>query len=654
MLKKRHTNLNHRNPFALTDNVLSSARPGDRYLLECNSENITSGRAGGLRLGRGFKLNKLRLIKFFFALTFIVLLSRLYWLQVAQGAYYRDLSDGNRIRIKKIEAKRGVIYDKDLNPLVHNVANFLLYFIPADLPVDELERKMIFNRLAGILGTVSAADLEVKYQSIDAKSFAIFQPLPVAENIDYDKAMLIDLEALRMPGVMLSSQSRRQYLLPTLSYSQLLGYTGKINADELVKYGGEYSPIDYLGKSGLEVFYENELKGLNGRRQVEVDAWGKEKKVISQSRVKDGNNLVLSIDSAAQVKLEELIREELKKTGLSKAVGIVSNPANGEIISLVSLPTYNNNDFAGGISQEEYAFLINHPDKPLFFRAVAGEFPSGSTIKPVILGAALQEKIVSEYSQFLSNGGLRINEWFFPDWKAGGHGQTDARKAIAESVNTYFYYIGGGYQDIVGLGIDKMGQYFKMFGLGSQTGIDLPNEADGFIPTKEWKESVKNERWYIGDTYHVAIGQGDLLVTPIQVAYYLNYFANNGTLYRPHLVKYVLSSEDKLMIITDTTPVKQNVISPYNLQVVREGMRQAVTNGSAQRLNSLPVAAAGKTGTAQWSSEKKPHAWFIGFAPYDNPEVAITILLEEGEEGSATAVAVADEWLRWYFSSRNM
>lgn len=652
--KRRHTTTNYRNPFALADNNFSSVRPDGKYRLECDGDTFTSSKSGGLRLGRGFNVGKVWLLRLAFAFCFILLLSRLYWLQVVKGAYCRELSDGNRIRIKKIEAKRGIIYDKDLNPLVHNVANFLLYFIPADLPTDELERRSIINRLASILGNVNSAEIEEKLKNIKPKSFEAYQPLPIAENIDYNKAMLITLESSRMAGVVLSSQSRRQYFLPTLSYSQLLGYTGKINSEELAEAGDEYTPIDYLGKNGLESFYENELKGINGRRQVEVDALGKEKKVISQSRVKDGNNLVLSINSAAQVKLEESLRAELKKTGLTRAVGIVTNPNNGEIISLVSLPTFNNNDFARGITKDEYSFLANHPDKPLFLRAVSGEYPSGSTIKPVVLSAGLEEKIVDEYTQFLSTGGIRINQWFFPDWKAGGHGMTDARKAIAESVNTYFYIVGGGYQDSVGLGIDRMDKYFAMFGLGSQTGIDLPNEANGFIPTKEWKESTKKEKWYIGDTYHVAIGQGDLLVTPIQVSYYLNYFANNGTLYRPHLVKYVLSSEDKLITITDTTPVKSNIINPYNLKVVREGMRQAVTNGSAKRLNSLSVSAAGKTGTAQWSTEKKPHAWFIGFAPYENPEVAVTILIEEGEEGSATAVAVADDFLRWYFSNKQV
>jgi penicillin-binding protein 2 len=652
---KKHLTINKRhNPFALADNHFANVRPGSRYRNECTAENMVEGRTGGLHLGRTFNANNVWSIKIILVVCFLILVGRIFWLQVANGAYYRDLSDGNRIRIKRIEAKRGIIYDKDLNPLVQNAANFLLYFIPADLPTDVLERQVTLSRLSNILGNVSVAEMETKLREIKPKSFEAFQPLPIVENVDYDKAMLIYLEASKMRGVVLSNQSRRQYFLPTLSYSNVLGYTGKINAEELAKAGQEYSPIDYIGKTGVETFYENELKGVNGRQQVEVDALGQEKKIISQSRVKDGNNLVLSIDSLAQVKLEEIMRATLTKFGMSRGVAIAMNPNNGEIISLVSLPTYNNNDFARGISQEEYSYLANHPDKPLFFRAVNGEYPSGSTIKMVVLSGALEEGIVNENTQFLSNGGLRITDWFFPDWKAGGHGMTNARKAIAESVNTYFYYIGGGYQDFVGLGIDRMDKYFKMFGLGEQTGIDLPGEANGFIPTKEWKESTKKENWYIGDTYHVAIGQGDLIVTPLQVANYTTYFANGGNMYRPHVVKYVLSGEDKLISATDVTPARSNVISAETLKVVREGMRQGVTSGSSRRLDALPVAAAGKTGTAQWSTEKKPHAWFTGFAPYDKPEIVLTVLIEEGEEGSVTAMNVAWEFLNWYFSQKNI
>jgi penicillin-binding protein 2 len=247
------------------------------------------------------------------------------------------------------------------------------------------------------------------------------------------------------------------------------------------------------------------------------------------------------------------------------------DPNNGEIIAMISLPSYDNNVFARGISKDEYQALLTNPDRPLYSRAISGEFPSGSTVKPVMVAAGLDSGIITDQTSFLSNGGLRISQWYFPDWKFGGHGQTNARKAIAESVNTYFYYLGGGYQDFQGLGIDRMMNYFKMFGLGNQTGIDLPNEASGFLPSKEWKEEVKNEKWYIGDTYHVAIGQGDLLATPLQVANYTAFFANGGKFYRPHLLKSILTPEGKDLGTNENYLVKEAVIKSADVEVLLSG-----------------------------------------------------------------------------------
>ena len=400
---------------------------------------------------------------------------------------------------------------------------------------------------------------------------------------------------------------------------------------------------------GVEYFWEADLKGINGKKQIEVDALGKEKKIINQEKGEDGHNLVLSIDIELQKKLEEVMADSLSELKTKKGSAIVMDPNNGEILALVSLPAYDNNVFARGITADEYGELINNPDKPLFNRTVSGEYPSGSTIKPVIAAAALEEGIINENTTFLSVGGISIGQWFFPDWKAGGHGRTSVRKAIAESVNTFFYYIGGGHQDFRGLGVDRIVEYGKLFGLGAQTGIDLAGESGGFLPSKKWKEETKGERWYIGDTYHLAIGQGDILVTPLQVAMFTGVFANSGKLYRPHLVKEVLSGDDRLIRKIETEPVRDNFINDYNLQVVREGMRQTVTRGSARSLSDLPVAAAGKTGTAQWSSKRENHAWFTGFAPYDNPEIVITVLIEEGGEGSSVAVPIAKEVMEWYF-----
>jgi penicillin-binding protein 2 len=244
-----------------------------------------------------------------------------------------------------------------------------------------------------------------------------------------------------------------------------------------------------------------------------------------------------------------------------------------------------------------------------------------------------------------------LGQWFFPDWKVGGHGITDVKKALAMSVNTFFYYIGGGYQDFKGLGVDGLAKYARLFGLGSLTGIDLPGERPGFVPTAAWKLATKKEAWYVGDTYHFAIGQGDVLVTPLQVANYTSAIANGGTLYQPHLVSKVLDSNNNVIQEIQPKVLANHLIDPANLQIVREGMRQTITDGSARSLNTLPVQVAGKTGTAQWSTTKAPHAWFIGFAPYDQPKVVIAILVQEGIGGDVIAAPIAKDILNWYFTS---
>ncbi len=356
------------------------------------------------------------------------------------------------------------------------------------------------------------------------------------------------------------------------------------------------------------------------------------------------------MDLDLQEKAEEITENYISRSGLKRASVIVINPNNGEILALVSLPAYDNNLFAKGISQSDYDKFLNNPDHPLFNRSISGEFPSGSTIKPIFAAGALQEGVITENTSFLSNGGLRIGEWFFPDWKAGGHGMTNVRKAIAESVNTFFYYIGGGYQDFKGMGLSGLVKYSRLFGLGEMTGIDLHGERKGFVPTQAWKEETKNEPWYIGDTYHFAIGQGDVLVTPLQVANYTAAIANGGTLYKPHLVSKVLNTNNETVKEIRPEIIRSDFISAANLQIVREGMRQTITNGSARSLSIVPVAVAGKTGTAQWSTKKGPHAWFIGFAPYEKPTVAIMVLVEEGVEGSTMAAPIARDILQWYFT----
>ncbi|MFA5155035.1 MAG: penicillin-binding protein 2 [Patescibacteria group bacterium] len=636
---------------------------------------------------RSFDLRRLKYFALAALLAFIILGGRVFWLQVTKNDYYSLLSEGNRLRAETIEPKRGIIYTSDRQPLVRNKANFVLYFKPIDLPRDELARDNLLRQISGLLSGTSTvavaarlsapgaaspvdivADNATFYQLKDALSkvkigsLESYQPLFVADNIDYDRAMLIMLHLSEWPGVYLTNKIRREYLLPVASssptvlgessFSHILGYTGKISDAELQTAGADYSPIDYVGKMGIEYAWEKELKGSPGKKNIEVDALGRQKKIINEVPARDGYNLKLSLNAALQQKAEEVTQAYLKKANLHRAAVIVMNPNNGEILALVSLPSYNNNLFAKGISQADYDKFLNDPDHPLFNRAVSGEFPSGSTIKPIFASGALQDKIITAATTMLSTGGLRIGEWFFPDWKAGGHGLTNVKTALAWSVNTFFYYIGGGYGDFKGLGVSGLVKYARLFGLGEITGVDLPGERPGFVPTADWKEQTKKEPWYIGDTYHFAIGQGDVLVTPLQVANYTTAIANGGTLYEPHLVSEILAPDNSLVQAVQPKVLRRNFIDPANLEIVREGMRETITLGSARSLNSLPVAVAGKTGTAQWSTKKGPHAWFIGFAPYDQPQIVIAVLVEEGVEGSAIAAPIAKDILNWYFTTQ--
>jgi len=656
------------------------------YYSDWTEESFLSDNSHKEMVTRSFNFNKLRQFLIIALLALAALLLRSAWLQVVRSEYYYLLSENNRLRAEVIEPKRGIIYDRNFNPLVRNKANFLLYFRPIDLPRAELERDDLIREISAILDgqkkinnqatTLSTGSKELSLISDSPTFYEIktalsevkigtlesFQPLFIKDNIDYETAMRINLELANWPGVFLSNKIRREYLVTgeggvniaeNTSLSHVLGYTGKISEAELAILDNTYSLIDYVGKVGLEFSWEKELRGQAGKKNIEVDALGRQKKVINEVPAQDGSNLLLSLDLELQLKIEEILKTHLEKLKLEKASVVVMNPQNGEILSLVSFPFYDNNKFASGISQEEYDSLINNPSLPFLNRAISGEFPSGSTIKPIFSAAALQEGVINENTSLLSTGGVRIGRWFFPDWLAGGHGPTNVKRAIAFSVNTFFYYIGGGYGDFVGLGLNGLVKYSRLFGLGEETGIDLSGEADGFVPTRAWKEQVKKEPWYIGDTYHFAIGQGDLLATPLQVVNFTAALANGGTLYRPHLVTKILDSNNKVIKEIEPEIINENFIDQKNIDIVKEGMRQTVTIGSGRSLNALPISVAGKTGTAQWSTKSLPHAWFIGFAPYENPEIAFVVLVEESGEGSAVAAPIAREIVDWYFNRDN-
>jgi penicillin-binding protein 2 len=598
-------------------------------------------------LGKYLSDKKLNIVLIVIFLGLFFLLARSFHLQIIKGDYYNSLAESNRSREKAIIASRGLIYDSQGKPLIKNNPIFDALILPKDLSLNSAKRQDQIDLVAQALN-IKPEDITAILDKYP-KNFKY--NLPIKENIDYQEALLLKIKASSTTALYIEAHNQRQYLFSS-EFSHLIGYEGKLNDAEFNdKKGGDYLFNDYIGKTGLESSYEADLRGKYGKDVVEVDAAGSEKSVIYHKDATNGKNLVLTIDERVQNKAREILNHYLKVYGKKKGSLVALNPQTGEILAMVSLPDYDPNLFANGISSEDYKKLSEDVNQPMFDRAIRGEYPSGSTIKPVIAAGALQEGIITDKTTVMSTGGLWIDKiWFFPDWSASGHGLTNVYKAIAWSVNTFFYMIGGGYEDFKGLGIDNLEKYFKIFGLGEKTGIDLNGEASGLVPDPAWKEKVKNEDWYIGDTYHVSIGQGDLLATPLQIANYTTTFVNGGKLYQPHLVKEILTNDGSKEEIKPTI-LRENFIEQKNLDIVKRAMRQTVTDGSAAMLNSLSVAVGGKTGTAQWNTEKQPQAWFTGFAPFNNPEVVITVLIEEGGEGSKVCVPVTYDFFNWYFNT---
>jgi len=602
----------------------------------------------GLALGE----RKLRAVFAALAVMLALIVLRAGHVQIVKSADYARLAEGNRSRLLYVPVERGVMYDRDGTPLIRNVPDFSVQVTPADLPKDADGRRQVIGRLAAILD-LQPHDIESKLEEFKEYSGSA---VTVADNVTHDQAVRVEIENAITPSISLAVGTRREYLesaeAPSLSH--VLGFEGRLTQKELESQkGAPYQPSDYIGKTGLEKFYEPVLRGAYGKRRVEVDAGGRQKKVISEETGAPGRNLVLTLDLDLQKDVEKIFRDGLRAAGKKRGSVIVMKPSTGEILAMVSEPSFDNNMFAKGISTEQFKALTEDPDHPLFPRAVSGEVASGSVFKLAVGAAAMAEHVVTPNTTVISSGGIRVDKWYFPDWKAGGHGPTNLSKALAESVNTYFYYIGGGRDEFQGLGIDRISRYAHKFGLGQPLGIDLPSEASGFLPSKEWKEKVKKEQWYIGDTYHAAIGQGDVLVTPLQIASMTAVFANRGALIRPHLVS-ATTAADGTRTQFEPVVIDPQVVDEASIDAVRRGLRLAVTgaSGSARSLADLPVAVAGKTGTAQWHPTKDPHAWFTSYAPYEKPEIVVTVMIEEGVEGSRTATPVAKEIYRRYFSKK--
>ncbi|OIO48753.1 MAG: penicillin-binding protein 2 [Parcubacteria group bacterium CG1_02_41_12] len=577
---------------------------------------------------------------------FAIIASRLYYLQIVQGAQYYGAAEGNRIQSIPIVPARGVIFDLNGNRLAYNVPDFALFVIPSDLPKTQTEEDEIFSVLSKTLG-IEHFDLVEAFSGIPRTSN---EQVEMIRGISQVQAVAIARNVESWPGILLEPVQRRTYEIHE-SLSHVLGYTGKISDKDYDYFSkNDYLLSEHVGKIGLEKQYQDDLRGSLGIQLVEVDSKNQPMRELERKEPTIGDNLYLNIDSNLQEFIYQALKEMTEEKESPGASAIVLDPRDGSVRALVSFPGFDNEAFSRGISSSAYKELLEDSREPLFNRSIAGEYPSGSTIKLVIGSASLEQGIMGRYDTVFSSGGIDVNGYWFPDWKYGGHGQTNIIHALAESVNTYFYTVGGGYGNIEGLGLDRIIEYGRAFGLAQKTQIDLPSEAEGFLPSEQWKEETKGERWYLGDTYHLAIGQGDILVTPLQVANYTAVIANGGTLYAPMIVDKVGRDYEHGRKI-EPVVLNKDFIDPYNINVIQQGLRAAVEYGTVRSLSALPVEAAGKTGTAQFSSEKLPHAWFTGYAPYRDPEIVVTILVEEGEGGDLSATPIAKKIFEWWFNN---
>lgn len=595
---------------------------------------------------------KLKIFYIGFVILVVFLFSKTINLGIAKGDYYSELAQDNCHNVGFFNSVRGVIYDSKMNQMVFNRTSYDLILDRKNLPGDET-RKAIIAGVAEILKE-KPQDLLKKIEEWE------FDFVLIKENLDHDNLVLLKTKIKDLKGFEIKENTVREYK-DTSFFSHLLGFTGKINPQEL-KELKEYSVSDYIGKQGLEKFYEETLRGIPGRVLVERDAKGNKISENLISEAKTGDSLVLWLDSELQKKIEEALKASLDRVGSKRGVAIAMDPNTGGILSLVSLPNFDNNLFSQGISVEDLKKLNENPNYPLFNRAIAGGYPVGSTIKPLMASAALQEKIISPDQNILCQGSISIPNPYDPehpsvflDWAT--HGWTDLRKAIAQSCNVYFYTIGGGYQSQPGLGVERIKKYLQLFGWGKETGVDIAGEIPGLLPDPAWKENYfkdpQKKIWRIGDTYHLSIGQGDIFVTPLQVVMAFSAIANNGKLYQPLAVKEIIEgSSDSSKIVKKMEPkiIRENFINSDNLKIVREGMREGVIYGSSVLLNDLPVKAASKTGTAQTSRDEVYHNWVTVFAPYDNPQIVLTVLIEDVQGMQYAALPVAKEILNWYFA----
>lgn len=570
---------------------------------------------------------RLTILRIGLLLVVALLALRLWHLQIREGPYYRDLSENNRTRSVILEPARGLIFDRNGVLLANNVPSFSLYVTLEDVK----DRDGLVERLTSLLGL----DPALIRKKLAVKGSKLL-PRKIKDRLTLREATIIESHRLDLPGVMIQVESQRNYL-GGVTAAHVIGYVGEISAEQLERAEtDDLHQGSIVGQYGVEKSFDRYLRGRAGEKSVEVDALGHEKRTAIVERPRAGDDLYLSIDVRLQKLAEELLGEE--------AGAIVAlDPTSGDVLAMASRPAFDPNMLSRELTPKQWVEIVQDEGRPLNNRATQGQYPPGSTFKVVMAVAALESNTVSPSSTVRCTGGYQFGNRLYHDWKAGGHGLVDLRHALVHSCDVYFYTVGQR------MGIDTIADYAKQFGLGHETGIELPSERVGIVPSSGWKQKAKGQPWLPGETISASIGQGYVTVTPLQMASVIGTVANNGVSFRPRLVQAVMDRTTGRLQELPAVPRGKLKVTGDHLALIQEALAGVVTEGTATRAKSPLVTIAGKTGTAQIAAlrtgpEKdipkkiRDHAWFVAFAPVEAPRIAVAVLAEHmGHGGSAAA-----------------
>jgi penicillin-binding protein 2 len=566
----------------------------------------------------------------------LLIVCQLWYLQVLEGGRFQEASDKNRIRVRPIAAPRGILFDRKGLPLVDNRPAFTLSLIPRELERDPIKRDATLGRLASLL-QIPFAELQEAVTRVSPDSIL---PVRVRRGLSMDDVARVEEWKLELPGVIVEVEPQRAY--PTSRFAaHLLGYVREASDEQLKQ--GRYRRGDMVGQSGLERLLDEFLRGKDGGERIEVDAMGRQMRMIQSTEPHPGAQVVTTIDRRIQEAAEKAME------GHAGAV-VVMDPRNGDVLALVSTPAFEIDRFTGTIDRNAWLRVIQDPEHPLLNRTIQSQYAPGSVFKIVVAAAGLQEGTLAPTDNTYCNGQFRLGEWTFKDWKEGGHGHVDLLGAMRHSCNIFFYEKG---LKIGGMAIAK---YANAFGLGAATQIDLPGEKLGLIPQPKLRRDKRvGGGWHAGETVNMSIGQGAVLVTPMQVARFMSAVANGGVLWKPRLVQRIERPE-KGVVWSDGGSVTGHVeLSPMVWAFLRQSLWSVVNeNGTGVGARIAGLDVAGKTGTAQMIAKSRAdkgqdHAWFASFAPVNEPEAVVIVLVERGGKGGQVAAPIARKILNAIF-----